>query len=213
MLQIAKRLGLSRTTVRTFATTTTFPERAHVARPSQLDPYVAYLTTRVNEGCTNSSELWRDLHARGYAGMRKQVARWVQHHRHTPAATTPKKYVAAATTLNRTVTAPSAAQEPTAGSPPLVTPRRLVWLLLRERTDLDAMEDSTFRRIIQHPQVARAQSLANQFQTMVRTRTAAALDTWLAACTTSGIPDLEIIRRGSATRSGRPACRPHRGVE
>jgi len=64
--EIARRLHLSRTTVRLFATAETFPERAPRRwRASILDPYHAYLHQRWADGCTNGSQLWRELRAQG----------------------------------------------------------------------------------------------------------------------------------------------------
>jgi transposase len=78
ILQIAVQLGMSRSTVTAFAVATTFPERAtQRGQASILDPYTAYLTQRWTEGETNASQLWREFQTQGYAGVRKQVARWV----------------------------------------------------------------------------------------------------------------------------------------
>lgn len=93
LLQIAKQLKMSRTTVTAFAATDVFPERAATrAQASQLDPYLVYLQERWQAGCTNASQLWREIHAQGYPGGRRQVARWVQHQRSEPSALAPKKY-------------------------------------------------------------------------------------------------------------------------
>jgi transposase len=67
--EIARQLRLSRTTVRLFAMAETFPERATRRRSASiLDPYHAYLHQRWAEGCTNGSQLWREIRAQGDGG-------------------------------------------------------------------------------------------------------------------------------------------------
>jgi transposase len=84
-LQIANQLQMGRATVRRFAAASTFPERVPRARQARLlDGYEGYLEERWCAGCTNASQLWREVHARGYRGVRKQVARWAQQQRCIP---------------------------------------------------------------------------------------------------------------------------------
>jgi transposase len=197
LLQIATRLRMGRATVRKFATAAVFPERAVQRRqPSILDPYVPYLQQQWAHGCPNASQLWRDIQAKGYGGVRKQVARWVRHQRSDPAPTGPKKYRGGTKgglhTAEDIVHTNAAATTPAA----LVAPRRLVWLLLPSPSQLDDEEAATVARIQQHPDVARAQTLAQAFQAMVRQRRAEALDGWLAASRESGIPELQSFARG-----------------
>jgi transposase len=197
MLQIATRLGMGRATVRKFVTAKVFPERAAQRRQgSILDPYVPYLQQRWADGCTNASQLWREIQAKGYAGVRKQVARWAQQQRSEPAPTGPKKYrsdtKAGSHTAKDGVNTNGAA--PTQAA--LVAPRRLVWLLLRSHSQLDEEEAATLARIEQHPDVARARTLAQEFQAMVRERRAEALDGWLAASLESGIAELQSFATG-----------------
>lgn len=62
LTQIAQRLEMTWTTARRFATAQMFPERA-VTKPraSQIDRYALYLEQRWNAGCTNASQLWREV--------------------------------------------------------------------------------------------------------------------------------------------------------
>lgn len=192
-VQIATRLGLARATARTFAEAAVFPERAASPRqPRRLEPYVAYLQQRVNEGCTNASQLWRELHAQGYIGTRKQIARWMQHKRSEPAATAPRKYDLQATdgTLLTNGTAIRETQ------PSLAAPRRLVWVMLRQPDKLTHEESTTLARIQQHPEVARAWELAQEFVILVRQRKPEAFDSWLTACATSGSAELQSFAKG-----------------
>ena len=79
ILQIAQQLRMRRAPVRTFVTAKSFPERAAKRQQASiLDPYLPYLQQRWADGCTNASQLWREMKTNGYRGVRKQVARWSQ---------------------------------------------------------------------------------------------------------------------------------------
>jgi transposase len=193
LLQIAKQLKMSRTTVTAYAAAAVFRERAATRpQPSQLDPYLAFLQERWQAGCTNASQLWRELQAQGYGGGRRQVARWVQHQRSEPAATAPKKYG-----FHQPAAAPSPGGASTGGAA-LAAPRQLVWLLLREPSHLSDEEMTVLARLQQHPHLRRAQELAQEFQTMVRQRKPEAFDGWLQACADSGIAELQSFAKGLA---------------
>ncbi|NCC37230.1 MAG: ISL3 family transposase, partial [Chloroflexia bacterium] len=191
ILQIAKQLTMSRMTVTAYAAAAVFPERAATRpQPSQLDPYLAYLQERWQAGWTNASQLWCDIHAQGYPGGRRQVARWVQHQRSESSARAPKKeggHRPAAGT-------PAGGAAPSA--PALAAPRQLVWLLLREPSKRSAEEASVVSRLQPHPEVRRAQELAHEFQGMVRQRTPEAFDGWVAACAASNIAELQSFAKG-----------------
>ena len=174
---------MSRHTVRRYAQAAQFPERA--ARPRQrrmLDPYLPVLEAEWAAGCRNASALWRTIQQHGYPGVRKHIARWVQQRRTEPAPT------------GRTL-AP-APERPRIDGPSLPGARQLVWLLMRDVTTLDADDQALLAQIQQHPRVAEVGVLVTQFQTMVRDRTATALDAWLTACEQSGISDLKTFAGG-----------------
>jgi len=128
ILQIAQRLRMSRATATAYAVAAVFPERAaNRAQPSGLDPYVAILQERWAAGCTNASQLWREIHAQGYPHGRRQVARWVQHQRAEPAAMALKKYGF----QPQDADIPAGRTDTTTRT--LAAPRQLVWLLLRKQ--------------------------------------------------------------------------------
>lgn len=192
-LQIARRLGLARATVRRFAQAAAFPERAAPApQPRRLDPYLPYLQQRVGEGCHNASQLWRELQAQGYVGTQRQIARWMHHQREEPATTTPKKYCLPPTSDASTTV--SEVRKP--GTTIIPAPRRLVWVVLRQPSQLTAEDRALLAHIQQHPEVARAWELAQEFQDLVRHRKPDGLDSWLAACTASGIAELQLFAKG-----------------
>lgn len=64
---IARELGLDRHTVRHFANAPSFPERVpRAAVPCRLDAMKPYLQARAAEGCTNATQVWRELLAQGF---------------------------------------------------------------------------------------------------------------------------------------------------
>jgi hypothetical protein len=74
ILQIATQLRMSRATATAFAAAATFPERAaNRAQPSGIDPYLPILHQRWEEGCTNASQLWREIYAQA---IPVGVAKW-----------------------------------------------------------------------------------------------------------------------------------------
>jgi transposase len=175
--QIARQLGLGRGTVRMFARADTYPERGRRSPgKSILDPYIPYLQRRFHEGCSNSTQLWRELQAQGYSGSRSLVGTWVQYYRTIPSPSTPHRYLA---DLAQPIPPPS-----------LPAPRQLVWSLLRATDDLTPEERLVFARIRLHPQVECAYRLSRQFQQMIRTHCADGFDAWLQACFDSSLPEL-----------------------
>jgi len=182
-LQISQQLGLTRRTVRTFAQADTFPERA-MPPPvkSILDPYIPYLQQRLSEGCSNSSQLWREVQALGFSGSRALVASWVCYYRTSSSPSTPHRYL---------VDPAGGVLKPPPRPALLPAPRQLVWCLLRSTDELTPEEKAIFSRIRLHPQVDRAYRLSRQFQRMIRDHCADDLTAWLQACLDSAIPELQ----------------------
>jgi transposase len=190
--QIAKRVGLSWTTARNFAHAATFPERARQPRrSSDLDSYLSYLMRRWQAGCTNASQLWREIAAQGYGGTRKPVARWVQHQRTQPAQTTPTKFIHADD--NRLLAAQDARQRSRGMLP---SPRELVWVLVREPLQLDVLEHKLLSHLKQDAEAVIVHDLVQRYQTMIRERQPDQLDPWLRACQTSAVTELKTFAGG-----------------
>jgi transposase len=198
LLQIAQRLGISRTTARRLAHAEVCPQRTLPRpAPTQLTPYLGYLQRRWDEGCQISSQLWREIAAQGYPGGRKQVARWALQRRQTPATTTPTKYRPAL--LTHTAAAAAASSQPELRqTEDLAGPRQLVWLFLREAEALEADEKALLARLLQDHDVQSAYALAQQFRQMVRERMPDALESWFAACTASALPEVQTFAAGLA---------------
>jgi transposase len=193
--EIARRLGMSRVTVRRFTSANTFPERAlRQPRDSILDPYLAYLQRRWAAGCSNGSQLWRDIRTQGYAGAQRHVLRWVQRQRTSPAQTGPKAQVRA-NAIEPSEQTPLAVPLHTSHVR-LAAARQLVGLFIRDAHTLGADDRRVLMRLLQDPQMADMYTLIQEFQSMVRTRHGPDLSDWLTACTASGLPDLQSFAAG-----------------
>jgi len=188
--QIALKLGMSRVTVRKYFYAETFPERAkRQATPRLLDAHLPYLELRLQAGCENATQLWRELREQGYPGTSIQVRRWLRQHRQAVARTTPGPYrdaVAAAINDRAKI----------AKLPELPSYKQLAWLLMQEPETLEASEIATLRRICQDVQLAQTYQLAQQFRAMVRQRESSTLEVWLDACAASNISDLVTFAAG-----------------
>jgi len=189
ILGTAKRLGISRVTVRKYRAAIA-PERARPRFPSRLDPYVAYLERRWGEGCRNALQLWREIRAQGYPRGSRQVSRWATGRRERdPGAPKPGRPRAAPVPPED-----EAAAVPQARRPSL---SRLAWLLVR---DPDGLGDDD-RALLGHlraacPMAATAYPLLQEFTRMVKTRTPEPLDAWLAAAGDCGVPDVATFADG-----------------
>jgi transposase len=74
ILGSAEQFHMSRTTVRQFVAACAFPERATTMRKkSLLDPSTSYLEQRVQDGCSNASQRWREIRGKGFQGRDKVV--------------------------------------------------------------------------------------------------------------------------------------------
>ena len=83
-----RRVASMRKTVRSWVRTETLPlDQRGYRGAGKIDPYIPYLQTRLAEGCTNQSRLWREIQAQGFTGTRSLVAKWIHAHgQHTPVA-------------------------------------------------------------------------------------------------------------------------------
>jgi len=209
ILEIADQLGLSRTTVRSFVYAGAFPERATTLRAKGLlAPYVAYLEQRVKQGCRKGMQLWREICEQGYTGGYKIVNRWLEPRREKPGR---KHSLREKDLLGLTLDEQRNQDEHQQGEVPplhekrseglqaehvLEGPRHLVWLFIRELSELNAKERRTLDFLRQDQSVERIYQLTQSFRDMFRQRDASALNGWLVQCVVCGIPDLESFAQG-----------------
>jgi transposase len=190
ILQIARLLQLDRKTVRKYFYLEQFPKRAkHRARPSILDPYLPYLLTRREEGCTNGMQLWREICEKGYSGTYGQVIRWLRQQRLAASAV----LAPANAKATDTAIAPSVAPAKWVDLP---SNRVLSWLFMQNKETQSATDATLLHSLRQHPVVEQIYELTQQFKTMVQQRQASALDPWLEACASSQVSDLQTFAAG-----------------
>ena len=188
--QIARKLKMSRTTVRKYFYSEVFPERAkRRTTQSILDTYLPYLESRHRAGCENAKQLWRELHEHGYPGAYVQVNRWLRQRRQAVAPSTPGPYRKSAS---------KAIQERAEQTKPKELPsyKQLAWYLIQEPDTLEASDVSALKHICQEAQIEQTYQLAQQFRTMVRQHESSALDGWLEACAVSNVSDLVTFAAG-----------------
>ncbi|WP_220191464.1 ISL3 family transposase, partial [Ktedonospora formicarum] len=82
ILHIARQLHLARMTVYKYVAAEAFPERAPRtslgSTQSILSPYMSHLRQRIEQGCLNGQQLYREICDQGYSGSYKTVMRWLQ---------------------------------------------------------------------------------------------------------------------------------------
>ena len=166
--QIAQACGVSRHTVRHWLRTASLPPDQRGYRgPGKIDAYIPYLQTRLAEGCTNQSRLWREIQEQGFTGTRSLVAKWI--HVHGPHQT----------------------GTPSPVPPTLPHARQLAWLLVQAEDTRTADEQALCERLRQHPELVQIQALVQQGRAIIRQRHADGLDAWLLACRSSDIVELQ----------------------
>jgi transposase len=158
-------------------------------RSSKLAPYLKSLQEHWQAGCTNASQLWREIRQEGFTGSRGLVARWAARER---------KNLPVDLRYRRQQ---SATFQPTLSlAPAIIVPwsaKRASWLIVKKPPELTEDEKEALHRIIQSdPQVSLAVDLARQFMTMVRHRKQDMLDGWMETVKTSGIPALSSFANG-----------------
>jgi len=171
--EIARKAGITRTTVRRFLKAEEFPERAPRQQQSRLDCFRAYLESRWAEGCHNASQLCRELRQRGYGGQRSRVKEYVQPWR---AKSVPVVSQSRRTLPNLRLVAFWLTKPPSQRAPD-----EQLWVTTMAAT---------------HPQVAAAEQLAQQFREVFRERSPEAFKSWLVRGQESEIPEVRSFIAG-----------------
>lgn len=152
---------------------------------SLLTPYTADLLERWHAGCRDALRLFRELQQRGSPGSYATVARYAQRLRHAQGGTSRQQRPRHPLPV---VTAPLHRA---------LTPRRATWLVLRRpetQDEHDAVQIAQLKA--QHPEVAAAIVLAQDFAQLVRERRADQLDSWLARAADSPFVPLQRFAKG-----------------
>jgi transposase len=183
-LAIARQLNMHRRTVRHFIRCEEFPERLKPSkRRSGLDGFIGYIKQRWDEGCHNSSQLWREIREHGYKGsesmLRHYLAKWrlelppeLRRYRRNEA----NKY-------------PMPIQLPSA--------RRMTWLLLDKVKERKAEEHILLKRLEgQSPEIDSVKQLANRFFKLINGRMIEDLDGWIEETSKSQSPEMKAFAQG-----------------
>src|SRR5262244_1011522 len=184
---IAAQVGCSRRTIERYLRLPTWPGRQHRRHygRSVINPYKAYLLERWNAGCHTAIQLFRELQLRGYPGSYRRVTAYVSRIRQAQGIP-PRRQ-------GRRQRLPVVA-EPVAQP---LTPRRATWVVLRreaKRTATEAQQLAQLRE--QHPAVAEAIDLAQDFAHLVRQRQPERLDAWLQRATSGTLEALQRFASG-----------------
>jgi transposase len=154
-LQIARQLGLDRRTVRRWMRSDGFPERKPGCRISSVEAHAKYLEQRLQDGCHNATQLWRELRERGFHGQQSIVRIWIRQRRgprYQPGA--------------NAITAPTMR----------TSPRHTAWLILTEPASVRSYLEELYRR---SPEIAATARAAHEFFRIVRSRDSTAWPSWL----------------------------------
>jgi hypothetical protein len=194
--QIAAACGLNTKTVRSWVRTETLPlDQRGYRGAGKIDRYISYLQTRLAEGCTNQSRLWREIQAQGFTGTRSLVAKWIHAHgQHTPVAPLP-------------------------AAPRLPAARQLAWLILRSEGAESGKRDYS-RPLLSEPDVKVSLHPAQASQRPCEGPVSSSPTCWLHDTRRSLVPDsaprgrrVQLTRSLGVTGKVAPVEPSHRHVQ
>lgn len=176
---IADEFDLSRQTVSKWVNSQSLPPdgRGRFKRKCLIDDYVPYLRQRIADGCTNKSQLWREIKERGFTGSRTIVGKWVRQNYNTNGETTEEL-----STKNVEITLPSS--------------RELAWLIARHADELEEEEKQLLEVLMRDTELAELKQAAHDFMRMVRNRLDEEWASWLKNGCASTINELQNFAKG-----------------
>lgn len=164
--QLTQELGRHPATIRKYFYATTFPERSpRRSANSILDLYLPYLEQRLQDGCDNVQQLWREIQQQGYPGTNKQVIKWMQLKK--------TKTVSSPTLIHGS----SLQTKPKASLP---SSKQLAWLLVRAPDTLSDQDKILLEHLRQDQQLNTVYLYIHRFITMIKQRTHQQFDDWLS---------------------------------
>ncbi|MGI4801837.1 MAG: transposase [Janthinobacterium lividum] len=179
---IARHLGIGRTTTYRYLKSEPFPERRgrSDAGRSSMDPWAEWIIERWNKGQRNGRQTLRDLRAKGFIGNYATVLRYMNRLRDAQHGAP----------LGRPRTRPG---PPLVAAPKQVmTPRTAAWTVLRPPDRRGSEADALLIRLrAAAPILAEAVKLAEEFAALVRGRKPELLDPWLQRTQDSAVPALQ----------------------
>jgi transposase len=164
--EIAHQVAISERTVNRFLAAGTYPERKRrsSSKAGLLEGHTHYLDQRWAEGCTNATQLWRELCGQGFTGSASLVLTYVAQLRHgEPLSIRP------ATPTREVVVR-------------RYTPRQAAVLFVRRPEEVDEAEEQDIAHMVSaSAEIAATYELAQRFAQMVRQRLPETLSPWLEA--------------------------------
>lgn len=190
--KIARQLKLGLHTVCRFVHTDTFPQRAGPpSAASPLDPFFQYLKQRWEQGCHNSSQLYRELKERGFGGSRYTVYRWLAPWRVADGATATR---ALSATSDAQATLAPAIAVPQQTSYRRPSARSVAWMLLHpdSKSSQNSVRSIQRRALVaalheKWPQLSQNLWLVEEFGRLLREHDPANLDAWMSLVEEPGI--------------------------
>jgi transposase len=155
---------------------------------SKLTPWLPYLEQRWLAGCTNASQLWREISQKGFSGSLGLVIRW---------AVSQRKLLPAE---NRYSRQQSEAVQPALSRQVQPVPwsaGRASWLVMLNDDNLDEEQQAARTRMLAaDPHMVTVDRLARQFVQLVKERRSHDLDPWLNDVAASSIKALKSFANG-----------------
>jgi transposase len=186
---IGRQMKMSFQTVRKYGEADTCPQYpAGRVGPSKLTPWLPHLEQRWQQGCTNASQLWREIAQQGFSGSLGLVVRWAANQRNLLPANDRYRRQQAETRK------PALARQ---RQPPPWSAQRASWLITLDEDRLDERQQAARRALLAaDPQMAVVDRLARQFIQMMKARRPADLAPWLTEVADSGIQALQSFANG-----------------
>lgn len=175
---LAQEFGLSRHKISEWVNSESLPPdtRGRFQSKCLIDGYVPYIRERLEAGCTNQSQIWRDICEQGYTGCHTSVGKWIRQNYGTKDETMeglPQK---------TKVIVPSA--------------RELAWLLVRHSDELEDDEKQLVDILLRDEKVAELRQLAHKFMHMVRNGAHEQWLAWLESSCESAVEELKNFALG-----------------
>jgi transposase len=180
---IATETGVSKRTVLRFLRAEQFPARARRRRqPRNTDPFLPYLQQRMEQGCLNAAQLYRDVKAQGYSGSYGCIYNALQ--RIAPKQTEPQK-----------------ARSPAGSHAEVPSSRTVAWWLQGHFHIAKPEVSEEQKAFLAHlytlaPVLQEAAELAQEFARIVKNRQSADLQAWLEKARQSACREIQLFAQG-----------------
>lgn len=136
-----------------------------------IDDYIPFLHQRIKAGCTNKSQLYREISEQGFTGSRTLVGKWIR-----------QNYAAKDETTFRPLNKEVKVQVP--------CPRELAWLLIRPNDELEDDRLQLVNVLLQDAKLAELRQLALKFIQIVRDGLSEQWSSWVECSCESAVKEL-----------------------